>query len=61
VLAARFMGAATVARLHADPAFRADLEGARKEMAATHAHGLTPAQDCAADATTLQVWLERAL
>jgi acid phosphatase (class A) len=29
----RFMGAATVARLHANPNFGADLEMARKEVA----------------------------
>ncbi|NYF22360.1 acid phosphatase (class A) [Xanthomonas sp. JAI131] len=61
VLAGRFMGAATVARLHADPAFRADLEGARKEIAAARAQGLMPAQDCAAEAATLQVRPESAL
>ncbi|WP_185814729.1 phosphatase PAP2 family protein [Xanthomonas sp. SS] len=61
VLAGRFMGAATVARLHADPAFRADLEDARKEIAAARAQGLTPAQDCAAEAATLQVRPESAL
>jgi acid phosphatase (class A) len=32
VEAGRFMGAATVARLHANPNFRADLEKARKEV-----------------------------
>jgi acid phosphatase (class A) len=55
VLAGRFMGAATVARLHDDPGFRADLEGARQEIAAARAHGLAPAKDCAAEAETLQV------
>ena len=35
----RFMGAATVARLHADPTFRADLEAARAELAAVRAKG----------------------
>ncbi len=33
----RFMGAATVARLHADPVFLADLEIAKAEVAAMHA------------------------
>jgi acid phosphatase (class A) len=61
VLAGRFMGAATVARLHADPAFRADLEGARREIADARAQGLTPAKDCAAETTTLQVRPESAL
>jgi hypothetical protein len=55
VLAGRVMGAATVARLHAEPAFRTDLEGARKEIAAARAQGLAPANGCAAQAKTLQV------
>lgn len=55
VLAGRFMGAATVARLHDDPAFRADLAAARSEIAAARAAGQTPANDCAAEAAVLQV------
>ncbi|WP_369978132.1 acid phosphatase [Xanthomonas bundabergensis] len=55
VLAGRFMGAATVARLHADPAFRADLDAARGEIARAQAQGAAPEQDCAAQAQTLQV------
>ncbi|MCC4596200.1 phosphatase PAP2 family protein [Xanthomonas campestris pv. phormiicola] len=55
VLASRIVGAATVARLQDNPQFRADLEGARKEIAAARAQGLTPAKDCAAEAKTLQV------
>ena len=35
-----FMGAGTVARLHADAAFRADLEAAKAEFAAVRAKGL---------------------
>ncbi len=46
VVEGRFMGAAAVARLHADPAFRADLEAAKAEYAAVRAKGLKPAQDC---------------
>lgn len=61
VLAGRFMGAAVVARLHADPAFRADLQGARQEIAAARAQGLAPVKDCAAETTTLQVRPESAL
>jgi acid phosphatase (class A) len=44
----RVMAAATVARLHAEPAFRADLEAARAEIAAARQAGRTPARDCAA-------------
>ncbi|MCC4596199.1 phosphatase PAP2 family protein [Xanthomonas campestris pv. phormiicola] len=54
VLAGRFMGAAAVARLHADPAFRADLDAARGEIARARAQGATPGEDCAAQAQTLQ-------
>ena len=39
----RFMGAATVARLHAEPAFLADLEAAKNEVAGIRA--LAPADD----------------
>ncbi|WP_068855977.1 acid phosphatase, partial [Xanthomonas graminis] len=39
VLAGRLMGAATVARLHADPTFRADLDAARGEIARAQAQG----------------------
>jgi len=49
VIEGRFMGAATVARLHADPTFRADLEVAKAELAAVRAKGLKPQCDCAAE------------
>ena len=49
----RFMGAATVARLHADPTFRADLEAARAEVAAIRAKNLSPTGDCKAEASAL--------
>jgi len=55
VLAGRFMGAATVARLHADPAFQADLAAARREIAHAPVQGTVPGEDCAAQAQTLQV------
>lgn len=55
VLAGRFMGAATVARLHADPAFQADLAAARREIAYARVQGAAPGEDCAAQAQTLQV------
>ncbi len=49
----RVMGAATVARLHADAAFRADVEAARQELAAVRARGLKPTRDCRAEADAL--------
>lgn len=55
VIQGRFMGAATVARLHADPAFRADLEAAKAEVAALRARGLQPAGDCRLEAEALTV------
>ncbi|AIT28445.1 acid phosphatase [Bordetella holmesii] len=49
--AGRIMGAATVARLHADPTFLADLELARKEViAATAQH---PAMECSSETAAL--------
>jgi acid phosphatase (class A) len=53
VVEGRFMGAATVARLHADPAFRAELDAAKAELAAVRAKGLKPARDCKAEAEAL--------
>jgi len=46
----RFMGASTVARLHADAAFRADLEAAREELETVRAKATPPDRDCAAEA-----------
>jgi acid phosphatase (class A) len=53
VIEGRFMGAATVACLHADPVFRADLESAKTEFAAARAKGLKPTRDCKAEADAL--------
>ena len=53
VIEGRFMGAATVARLHADPVFRADLEHAKAEIVAVRTRGLKPARDCKAEAAAL--------
>ena len=53
VIEGRFMGAATVARLHADPTFRADLEAAKAELAAVRAKGRKPLRDCAAEAAAM--------
>jgi acid phosphatase (class A) len=53
VIEGRSVGAAVVARLHADPVFRADLEAAKTELAVTRAKGLKPARDCKAEADAL--------
>jgi len=53
VVEGRLMGSATVARLHADPAFRKDLDAARAEYAAVRAKGLQPSRDCKAEAEAL--------
>jgi acid phosphatase (class A) len=53
VVEGRFMGAAAVARLHADPAFRAELEAAKAELAAVRAKGVKPTRDCQAEAEAL--------
>jgi acid phosphatase (class A) len=53
VVEGRFMGAGTVARLHADATFRADLEAAKAELATVRAKGLKPQRDCAAEAAAL--------
>ena len=55
VMQGRLVGAGTVARLHAEPAFRADLLAARAEIAAARSKGLKPARDCAAEAAALAV------
>ena len=49
----RFMGAATVARLHADATFRGDLEAAKAEVAAIRAKGLPATGDCKAESAAL--------
>jgi acid phosphatase (class A) len=53
VVEGRVVGAATVARLHADPAFRADLASARAELGAVRALGLPASRDCAAESAAL--------
>jgi acid phosphatase (class A) len=49
----RIMGAATVARLHADPTFLADLGAAKVELDAARSKGLPPSSDCAAEEAAL--------
>jgi acid phosphatase (class A) len=53
VIEGRFIGAGTVARLHADPLFRADLEAAKAELAAVRAKSLKPRHDCKTEAAAL--------
>jgi acid phosphatase (class A) len=57
VVGGRFMGAATVARLHADATFRADLEASKAELAAVRAKGLKPTRDCNAEASAMALQL----
>lgn len=49
-LQGRYMAAYTVARLHAETAFDADLIAARTELAAARANGLGGTRDCSAEA-----------
>jgi len=53
VIAGSFIGASTVARLHADVTFRADMEAAKAELTAVRAKGLKPKRDCAAEAAAM--------
>lgn len=51
--AGRVIAAATIARLHADPAFKADLDAARTEVQNARQAGGLPGSDCAAEAASL--------
>jgi acid phosphatase (class A) len=53
VVEGRLVGSATVARLHADSSFRADLEAAKAELAVVRAKGLKPTRDCRKEADAL--------
>ena len=55
VVEGRFMGAAAVSRLHADPAFCAELEAAKAELVAVRAKGLKPTRDCQAETDALAI------
>lgn len=55
----RYLGAYVVARLHADPDFRADLESAKAELAAVRAKGQKPTGDCALEREGME--LQRSL
>ena len=53
VEAGQLVGAVAVARMHASPEFRADVEAARVELASARAGGLPPSRDCAAEKAAL--------
>ena len=54
--AGRVIAAATIARLHAVPAFETDVEAARAEVETARAEGAQPAADaCAAEAASLRI------
>ena len=55
VEAGRTMGAAAVARLHANEVFRAQLAAAKGEVQSARAAGKKPALDCKAEAAALGV------
>jgi acid phosphatase (class A) len=55
VVQARSVAAGTVARLHAEADFRADLNAAKAELAAAHSQSLKPVRDCAAEAAALAI------
>lgn len=53
VTAGRIIGAGVVARLHADPTFKSDMEAAKLELAAVRAKGLKPQRDCVAESAAM--------
>ena len=53
VVQGKTVAAATVARLHSNGTFRADLAAARAELIAVRSKGLKPARNCAAEAAAL--------
>lgn len=55
VVQGRVIAAGAVARLHADPAFLADLKSARAELASVRKRGLKPTRDCNAEAAALTI------
>lgn len=55
VIEGRLVGAGTVARLHADPTFRADLKAAKAELAAVRAKSLKPTRDCNVETSAMAV------
>ena len=55
VVQGQVIGAATVARLHGDEQFRADMEHARIELAAVRAQRLPPVRDCDEETAALAI------
>ena len=55
VMQGRLVGAGMVARLHADPVFRADLAAARLEIDQARQQGRKPTRDCQAEAAALAI------
>jgi acid phosphatase (class A) len=55
VVQGRLIAAGTVARLHANPAFLADLEAAKAELAYVRKKGLKSTYDCGAEASALAI------
>ena len=55
VMQGRLVGAGMVARLHADPVFRADLVAARAEIDQARRQGSKPSRDCQAEAAALAI------
>ena len=53
VVAGRLVGAAAVAKLHANDEFMAAMDAARKDIDRVRARGFTPKIDCQAEAATL--------
>ena len=53
VTAGRVIASGVVARLHADPDFRAQIEAAKTEVANARKKGLPPTRDCSAEAIAL--------
>lgn len=53
VMMGRIMGAAAVAKLHAEPEFIAALAAAKNELKNAQEKGLAPTRDCQAEATAL--------
>jgi acid phosphatase (class A) len=49
------MGAATMASLHSDPAFLADLAAAKEEVKAAQKAGLKPTEDCTTESVALSL------
>jgi acid phosphatase (class A) len=58
VVEGRFMGAATVAKLHADPVFCAELKAAKAEYKNAVAKGLAPSRNCEEEGEAMAIHLD---